>query len=105
MGPVAFVDAIRAVLLFASLAPANDLNTYTATYEKKLEEIILSHGMVMSDVNRQYTEALAALRAGTISSVELLEAQLARVEKFKQAQTPGDSFAEIAQHAESWHLF
>ena len=78
-----FIIVAGAVLLFASLAPANDLNTYTATYEKKLEEIILSHGMVMSDVNRQYTEALAALlaevqKAGDLDKTKAVMSEIAR---------------------------
>jgi hypothetical protein len=82
-----------AVLLFAALAPANDLNTYTATYEKKLAEIILSHGMMMSDVNRQYTEALAGLlaevqKAGDLDKTKAVMSEIARFGNQKNMPSP-----------------
>jgi len=51
------------VLIWAGLTSAKDLKTYRATYEKKLDEIILFHGMKMTELGQQYTKSLDALLA------------------------------------------
>ena len=73
-------------LLFASLASAKDLKTYRATYEKRMEEIILSHGMQMADVGQRYTKSLDALltkvkKAGDLDKTTTVMEEIARFRK------------------------
>ncbi len=71
-------------LIAAGPAPAKDLATYKATYERKLAEITLSHGVMMSGVNRQYEKALAGLLAKVKKAGDLDEtkAVMNEIERF-----------------------
>jgi len=57
------IATVSSMLIIAGIASANDITTYKATYEKNLEEIILSHGMKMSELGQQYTKSLDSLLA------------------------------------------
>ena len=75
-------------LISAGLASAKDLPTYKATYEKQMEEIILSHGMKMTEVGQQYTKSLDALlakvkKAGDLDKTTAVMEEIARFHKEK----------------------
>ncbi len=53
--------AITVVVLYAGLVFAADLATYKSTYEKKLAEIVLSHGVSISASSKKYAESLQLL--------------------------------------------
>jgi hypothetical protein len=70
-------------LIAAGPAPAKDLATYKATYERKLAEITLSHGVVTSGLDRQYEKALAGLlakvkKAGDLDETKAVMSEIAR---------------------------
>ena len=80
-------------LVLASLAFGADLKTYRATYEKELEEILLSHGMQTIELAQQYTKALDALLANVKSAGDLnrTTAVMNEIERFgKEREMPSD---------------
>lgn len=57
------ITALAALLLATGIASAKDLAFYKATYEKKMEVILLSNGMQMTELSQKYTESLHSLLA------------------------------------------
>jgi hypothetical protein len=83
-----FITVAGAVLLFATLASANDLKTYKATYEKEMDTIILSNGMSMTELGEHYTKSLDSLlavakRAGDLDKTTAVIDEIARFGKEK----------------------
>lgn len=80
------------ILMAANLVTAVDLETYEATYEKQMEEIILSHGMQMTDLYEQYARALNDLLAGVKKAGDLdrTTAVMEEIARFSKENTmPG----------------
>jgi len=80
------ITIIGVVLVSASLASAVDLKTYKDKYEQSLEEIILAHGMKMSDLGQQYTKSLDVLltrvkRKGDLNKVTAVMDEIQRFRK------------------------
>jgi hypothetical protein len=78
------IIAIVAIVLISSgIASAQDLKTYKATYEKSIENIMLSHGMKMTDLGQNYSNALDALltkvkKAGDLDKCTAVMEEIAR---------------------------
>lgn len=53
--------ASTALIFLVGTASAGDLKTYKATYEKRLDAIIVAHGTQMAELGEKYTKALDAL--------------------------------------------
>ena len=73
-------------LLSAGLGTAADLKTYRDTYEKALEQIILSHGMELTELKHKYLKALNALlarvkKAGDLEKTMAVMKEVERAEK------------------------
>ena len=71
------------VLISAGLTSAKDLNTYRSIYEESMEDIILSLGMKMTDLDQQYSKSLDALlakvkRAGDLDKTTAVMEEIAR---------------------------
>ncbi|MBT7069001.1 MAG: hypothetical protein HN919_22075, partial [Verrucomicrobia bacterium] len=76
------------LLISVSIASSEDLKTYKATYEKRMEQIILTHGMKMIDLSQQYTKALDALlikvkHTGDLDKTTAVMEEIARFRKEK----------------------
>lgn len=71
------------VMLTAGLASANDLNAYKSTYEKRLDDLILSHGIQMTELGQQYIKSLEKLlakikKAGDLDKTTAVMEEVAR---------------------------
>lgn len=72
--------------LLVSASSANELAQYKEKYEKALEEIVLSHGMRVSDLNNEYRKAVEnhATSVKRRGDLEGTKAALAEIERFKR---------------------
>jgi hypothetical protein len=80
------IATVCSMLIIAGNVSANDLKTYKATYEKNLQEIILSHGIKMSELGQQYTKSLDSLlarvkRAGDLDKTTAVMGEFTRFRK------------------------
>lgn len=99
------IATVSAMLIFAGIASAKDLKTYKATYEKQMEEIILSHGMKMTDPGQQYTKSLDALlakvkKAGDLDKTTGVMDEIARFRNEKGMPDKPSKLLDI-QHLQS----
>ena len=80
------------VLVSAGIASAKGLTTYRTTYEKQMEEIILLHGMKMSDLGQQYIKALDVLLAKvkTAGDLDKTTAVMNEIEQFRKEKAMPD---------------
>jgi len=93
------------VLITAGLASAKDLATYKATYEKEMENIILSHGMRMTEMFQQYTKFLDTLLAkvkkgGDLNTTTTVMEEIARFGTEKAMPKRPSALLDI-QHLQS----
>jgi len=75
-----------AILFIAGIARAKELDALKATYDKEMEAIILSHGMQIARLGRQYAKSLDTLLAtvketGDLDKTTAVLEEIARFEK------------------------
>lgn len=81
-----FVSAVWILFVCSSFLFAADLETYQATYDKRMGDIVLEHGMKMTEVNQQYSKFLKSLlekvrRTGDLDKTTEVAAEISSIEK------------------------
>ncbi len=94
------IATVTVVLSIAGTVFANDLATYKATYEKKMETIILSHGMQMAELSQKYTDSLDTLlsrvkKAGDLNNTTAVMEEIARFAVDKAMPTTPSALLDI----------